>query len=79
MKTRLNTGFLRASIVAISAICGAISPCRALLTSEAGNKELSAANYTDWPGLVEAINDKSRVHQVWWQRERELFLQRRDR
>ena len=37
----------------------------ALLTSEVGNKDLAAANYTDWPGLVNAINDQSRVQMVW--------------
>ncbi|MEZ5942836.1 MAG: hypothetical protein R3C18_15695 [Planctomycetaceae bacterium] len=36
-----------------------------LLTSQAGNDPLAAANYTDWPGLVDAINDESRVFTVW--------------
>ncbi len=39
--------------------------CFALATSEVGNKPLSKANYTDWPGLVDAVNDKSRVYQFW--------------
>ncbi len=39
--------------------------CFALATSEVGNKPLSKANYTDWPGLVDAVNDDSRVYQVW--------------
>jgi len=37
----------------------------AAATSEEGNKPLSAANYTDWPNLVDAINDESRVFQFW--------------
>lgn len=37
----------------------------AAATSEEGNKPLSAANYKDWPNLVDAINDKSRVYQFW--------------
>lgn len=47
----------------LSIIISTASP--ALLTSETGNQPLSAGNYTDWPGLVEAINDKSRIHTVW--------------
>lgn len=37
----------------------------AAATSEEGNKPLSAANYTDWPNLVDAVNDDSRILQVW--------------
>ncbi|MCA9043287.1 MAG: hypothetical protein KDA69_03145 [Planctomycetaceae bacterium] len=36
-----------------------------LLESKSGNAPLAAANYTDWPGLVDAINDESRVFTVW--------------
>lgn len=43
-------------------ICSSIY---AAATSEEGNSPLSPANYTDWPNLVDAINDKSRVFQTW--------------
>ncbi|MCA8987554.1 MAG: hypothetical protein KDA78_07935 [Planctomycetaceae bacterium] len=32
---------------------------------EEGNRPQSAANYTDWPGLIDAINDTSRVYRYW--------------
>jgi hypothetical protein len=34
-------------------------------TEVRGNKELSPANYADWPGLDAAVNDASRVYQNW--------------
>ena len=39
--------------------------CLGAATSESGNKPLSAKNYEDWPNLVDAINDESRVFQLW--------------
>ncbi|TWT63826.1 hypothetical protein [Rubinisphaera italica] len=30
-----------------------------------GNEPLAEANYDSWPGLIETINDESRVH-YWW-------------
>jgi hypothetical protein len=53
---------------ALFAVClGWLLPanCFALMTSVIGNEDLPAANYTDWPGLVHAVNDPSRVLQVW--------------
>ncbi len=50
---------------AIAILLIACLPAAALLTSEKGAKELSPANYTDWPGLAAAINDPARVYQVW--------------
>ena len=41
------------------------STCSALMTSQAGNDPLSPQNYVDWPNLVDAINDKSRIFMVW--------------
>ena len=49
----------------LPSLASSLSTRSALRTSTYGNKELSAGNYTDWPGLVETINDKSRVFQVW--------------
>ncbi|MBT5017677.1 hypothetical protein OAF98_04680 [Planctomicrobium sp.] len=51
----------------IALVCLLLVPtiCFAAATSEEGNKPLSAANYTDWPNLVDAINDESRVFQFW--------------
>lgn len=63
MNTRPSPKIFSLALLA-PALCGPLA-CYALMTGELGNKELSAANYTDWPGLVDAINDKSRVRQVW--------------
>lgn len=40
-------------------------PALALLISEPGNKPQPEANYTDWPGVINAVNDPSRVMLVW--------------
>jgi HEAT repeat protein len=37
----------------------------ALGTEEFGDEELSAANYTEWPGLFEVASDKCRVYSNW--------------
>jgi hypothetical protein len=37
----------------------------ALGTEELGNKPLSEANYTAWPGLAAVVNDPVRVYQYW--------------
>lgn len=34
-------------------------------TEELGNKPLSPANYVNWPGLVQVVNDPTRVYQFW--------------
>jgi hypothetical protein len=44
-----------------------------MYTSIRGNAKLSAENYTDWPGLVEAINDQSRVFQIWCNGDERFF------
>ena len=57
---------MRLSTILSACVCLLIpSTCFAVLTSTVGNKQLSAANYVDWPQLVDAINDPSRVFQVW--------------
>jgi len=47
--------------------------CLGEYTSIRGNAKLSAENYTDWPGLVEAINDTSRVAQCWCNGDERFF------
>ncbi len=40
------------------------TPSIAMMTSVKGNKDL-ADNYKEWPGLLNVVNDKHRVLQVW--------------
>lgn len=37
----------------------------ALAEERFGNEPISAANYTDWPGLATVINDTNRVYYTW--------------
>ena len=55
------------TIVKLIAVVGLSlpGPCSGLATGEEGNRKLAESNYTDWPGLVDAINDESRVGQFW--------------
>ena len=60
---------MRRSLLALTAIllACAMTPSRSLAlgTEEFGDTELSAANYTDWPGLFELASDKTRVYSNW--------------
>lgn len=49
----------------LGAILCTATTALALMTSVAGNKPLSPENYKEWPHLVDAINDPSRIFQVW--------------
>jgi hypothetical protein len=37
----------------------------ALAMETKGNSPLAEQNYTDWPGIMPLVNDKSRVYQIW--------------
>ena len=60
----MNTPYIQ-SIVLFACSTIVASTCFAARMSVFGNRELSPSNYTDWPGIDKAINDKSRVFQVW--------------
>jgi hypothetical protein len=62
-----------ATILAICVFQTFPTLCLAAYTSIRGNAKLSAKNYTDWPGLVEAINDPSRVAQCWCNGDERFF------
>lgn len=46
----------------------------ALGTEEFGNGPLSPENYKQWPGIAEAINDKSRVYTNWVNGNEHMFF-----
>ncbi|QDT32179.1 hypothetical protein [Thalassoglobus polymorphus] len=46
-------------------VCFYSTSCFALAISEAGNQPLAKENYTDWPNLVDAVNDETRVLMTW--------------
>jgi hypothetical protein len=46
-----------------------------LLYSDEGNDPQSAANYKKWPGLVEVVNQESRVTLVWCNGNEDCFYQ----
>lgn len=39
--------------------------CFAVLFSTKGNEPIPAQNYTAWPGLVDVVNDESRIWHMW--------------
>ena len=41
------------------------APAHGFVTFQRGNEPLSPANYTDWPGIAEVINDESRIFHLW--------------
>ncbi|WP_417849278.1 hypothetical protein [Thalassoglobus sp.] len=45
--------------------CCYTTSCFALTTSVSGNQPLAKENYVDWPNLVDAVNDKTRVLMTW--------------
>lgn len=54
-------------VLIVSLLIGTIAetPLQALMTSQEGNAPLFEANYDQWPGLIKALNDESRVFHVW--------------
>ena len=67
---------MRRLIPAAAAVCF-LTPqfCHALMFCVSGNEPQSAANYTDWPGLVDAVNDPSRVQLCWCNGDETLWYQ----
>lgn len=55
------------SLAAILVLTLSLIPVKsfALGTEEFGDEQLSAANYTQWPGLFELASDKTRVYSNW--------------
>ena len=49
--------------------------CLALGTEEFGNKPLSALNYPNWKGIIDVVNDKSRVYQRWVNGNEHMFYE----
>jgi hypothetical protein len=58
---------IRSPICRLTALLTLLCPAAAwgLGTEELGNAPLSPANYTKWPGLVNVVNDPTRVYQFW--------------
>lgn len=57
--------FLPLAAILLLALSFAPTRSFALGTEEFGDEELSAANYTEWPGLFELASDKTRVYSNW--------------
>ena len=57
--------FIRTSLVLSALLVVPAATCLALGTEEFGNKPLSALNYPNWKGIIDVVNDKSRVYQRW--------------
>ena len=64
-------------IVVPAAVFCLLTPgvCLALAYGESGNKPQSAANYEDWPGLVDVVNDPSRAYLFWCNGDETLWYQ----
>mgnify|MGYP007073179832 FL=1 len=49
--------------------------CEALMYCVSGNEPQAEANYTEWPGLVDVVNDPTRVQLCWCNGDETLWYQ----
>jgi hypothetical protein len=53
------------SLFAVTAMLAFSSAANARGMETFGNKPLNSANYTEWPGIMETVNDTHRVYSSW--------------
>jgi hypothetical protein len=56
---------MRRLLIAAAVVLVLPAACFALAFCVTGNEPQSAENYTEWPGLVDVVNDESRVSLCW--------------
>jgi HEAT repeat protein len=67
--------FIRICLSLMALLVLPATRCLALGTEEFGNKPLSALNYPNWKGIIDVVNDKSRVYQRWVNGNEHMFYE----